>query len=384
MITNRTTRSTSTVRAWAVSACLFVGLVLAGCSAGSESPAASRRATSISTGFSFSCLTLSDGSAWCWGTGAEIPRDPFSGAPKVKNLEPFRFDAPVSFTSVDVGDDFACAVAVDRTVWCWGSNESGQLGVDDVATESWVPVQVRGLAEVVTVDVDASACAIVANGDVLCWGRGTPEGSSAVKDSTPTRIDGIRAATQVSAGGKGGCAVVEDGSVRCWGRTSAHPGGTTTASAINGLERIRSVSVGLWHTCAVEEGGRVLCWGADSEHGRLGDGDVVATDRSQPRAVVDIVDAVSVSVSEGHSCALLRSGSLACWGYNKRGQIGNGTATSALRPFVLQASPSFASVDTGTGSTCALLADGTPLCWGQYLGIFGDPEPIARPVKVRI
>jgi hypothetical protein len=83
------------------------------------------------------------------------------------------------------------------------------------------------------------------------------------------------------------------------------------------------------HTCAVLATGGVVCWGAN-DRGQLGDG--TREPRPKPTPVVGLDDAVAVAAGWSHSCAIRRNGRVSCWGANDRGQLGDGTIEPSLVP----------------------------------------------------
>src|SRR2546423_9352186 len=83
------------------------------------------------------------------------------------------------------------------------------------------------------------------------------------------------------------------------------------------------LAAGLRHACAIRDDGTVACWGLNYE-GQLGDG--TSVDRTSPVPVVNLGQAISIAAGEFHTCAILgASGTVRCWGDNSVGQLGNGT-----------------------------------------------------------
>lgn len=197
----------------------------------------------------------------------------------------------------------------------------------------------------------------------------------------------------VSAGGQHTCLLTTEGGVKCWGRN--HFGqlgdGTLDDSAapvdVVGLESgVVAVAAGAVHNCAVTTAGGVKCWGGN-DFGEAGDG----TDGNQRSTPVDViglggkVDAVTAGFK--HSCALLASGGVECWGSNAHGELGTGTTVNSVAPIAVTGLASgIVSVKAGDFHTCAVLADGTAKCWGQNIaGQLGDGTLIDRltPVDVQ-
>jgi alpha-tubulin suppressor-like RCC1 family protein len=119
------------------------------------------------------------------------------------------------------------------------------------------------------------------------------------------------------------------------------------------------------HTCLAGEDGKVWCWGENAAR-ELGDG--TAEDRGSPVSVRALPgEVIGISAGHAHTCALLRDGSIACWGSNERGQCGTGTGTEPLeRPeLVPLPSATFTALTAGRTHTCALSSDSTVYCWGD-------------------
>lgn len=147
----------------------------------------------------------------------------------------------------------------------------------------------------------------------------------------------------------------------------------TTALAFNPFQTTgdthTQVSAGGLHSCALMDtvgGARAFCWG-DNRFGQLGDG--TATDRLQPTPVSDGAVAgtlTSVAAGGGHSCALDDTGAAYCWGSNFFGQLGSGSAaTASASPVAVAGGHTFTELAAGWIHTCGLATDGTIWCWGR-------------------
>jgi hypothetical protein len=170
------------------------------------------------------------------------------------------------------------------------------------------------------------------------------------------------------------------GQVWCWGANEhGELGNGTTANSsvpvlVAGIDSARAITTGgTWNAggmgaarsafaCAVLRDGSVQCWG-DNFGGQLGTGAVSSS--TQPLTISGIDGAVAVAGGNWHACALLKDGSVQCWGNNRWGQLGNGSMTGSSSPVTVLAIGSATSI-AGQGSdfSCALLSGGSVQCWG--------------------
>ena len=229
-------------------------------------------------------------------------------------------------------------------------------------------------------------CAILENGSVMCWGRdhvgqlGNGATTTASQDE-PVLVDlpSGRTAVAVSAGLEHTCVLLDNGSVMCWGKDNTGQlgnGATTTATqdepVLVDLPTGRSavgLAAGGAHSCALLDTGSLMCWGLNAD-GQLGNGDFDKGNEDSP-VYVNLPysrTAVAVSVGNYHTCALLDTGSLVCSGRDNVGQLGEGAGSED------QVSP--VHVDLPTGRTavsivaahahsCAILDNGSLMCWGE-------------------
>jgi alpha-tubulin suppressor-like RCC1 family protein len=122
------------------------------------------------------------------------------------------------------------------------------------------------------------------------------------------------------------------------------------------------IAAGTVHACVIRDGGSVACWG-DNSYGALGDG--TTTSSSTPVAVANLTGATAVSAGRNYTCALLQDGTARCWGDNTYGQLGNGTNTGSPLPVAVVGLRGAVGLTTGDSHVCALGGDGTIQCWGS-------------------
>jgi alpha-tubulin suppressor-like RCC1 family protein len=174
------------------------------------------------------------------------------------------------------------------------------------------------------------------------------------------------------AGGLGfSCALTSTGGVKCWGTNGQDELGNGQDSDsgspvdVAGLSRgVTAIASGLRHSCALTTAGGVKCWGANIS-GALGDG----TTTRRPRRVVDVFGLTSgvtaIATGSDHSCALMSTGGVKCWGSNRFGELGDGTTSDRLTPVdVLGLSRGVTAIAAGGFHSCALVSAGGVKCWG--------------------
>lgn len=270
------------------------------------------------------------------------------------------------------------------------------------ATTVASPGPASALSGVRQLSSEGLTCALVAGGEARCWGSNV---SGAVGDGTTTdrtRPTAVRAPAggghlsgvlSVSVGEEHSCFRLSAGTVRCVGANDNHQigDGTSTRRARPTLVRapsgpgilvgIRSIEAGAYHTCAILESTQVRCWGVNAA-GQLGDG----TTKPRTRPVVvkrtdgkPLSGVVQLALGLDFSCARLASGQVRCWGADAYGQLGNGPGGSSTRPVkVLDDSGTgplddVAQLTAANASACARLVDRQVRCWGKNAtGQLGD------------
>jgi alpha-tubulin suppressor-like RCC1 family protein len=236
-------------------------------------------------------------------------------------------------TAVQAGTEHSCALLTTRHIACWGANGDHQLG-DGGASPSTVPNEVSGIANGTSISSGYyDSCTIRAGGTVACWGRNT-EGElgngSTAPSMVPTAVSGLTDATQVATGLGHTCALRATGAVVCWGADfdgQLGDGSSNTSSsvpvAVSGITNAIAIDAGTLHTCAVLSSGGVTCWGSNT-YGQDGDGSS-GNAHGTPVMVSGITDATAVTAGNEHTCALRSGGAMACWGAGNNGEMGNGT-----------------------------------------------------------
>ena len=234
---------------------------------------------SIAAGTNSSFAVRNGATAWGWGNGngGQLLQDTLAS-----QSDPVQLASMLDVKSVCGGDHHACALHDNGTVECWGRNTDGQVGHGTTGQNEIVKAGlvdgVSGIANIACGHVNT--CAWDDAGTVWCWGSNISGqlltgnyGTSPV--NAPLQLQGLVSVSALAAGQTHACALGKSGDIACWG-DNAHGqcGGSSGGDAYKPITislggKATAVSAGTQHTCAVREDGAVLCWGSNSS-GQLG------------------------------------------------------------------------------------------------------------------
>jgi hypothetical protein len=349
----------------------------------------------VSAGWEHTCLLTSAGAVLCWGSNEYGQLGNGSTSDSAVPVLVTGLTSGVS--ALSVGYAHACAVVVGgddggTQVMCWGHNDSGQLG-DGTTTDRSTPVAVTGIGDGVTAVAAGGehSCALAAAG-VSCWGsnlQGQLGSAGGASSPTPVAVAGLAASsTSLTAGGAHTCAMATGGTVQCWGDDdSGQLGSGSTAPtsvpvSVTSCSGATSLCAGNDHTCAVAAGA-VQCWGY-GQYGQLGNG--VTLDSDVPVQVTGLQGATKVASGGDHSCAIDGHRSIWCWGNDQSGQLGDdGSIDSASPVQVVGVTPTATSLGLGTAHSCAVLGESVVACWGWNVkGQLGNGTTTDSAVPVEV
>ncbi|MBL8682665.1 MAG: hypothetical protein JNK05_26085 [Myxococcales bacterium] len=307
-----------------------------------------------------------------------------------------RVSLPGSARAVAVGAAHSCAIVEGRGVFCWGMNAHGEVdGRPGVEARS--PVAVRDTADVVELALGAYfSCARRANGTVLCWGENEAEqlGRSGTSHAVAP-IVGLTNVRSLHAGYSHACAVMADRTARCWGLNAWGALGAVAARSIaepramDAMPPVRSLALGYGFTCALtdEAPARVQCVG-HADHGKCGR-DPTHASNPQPTTIALSDEPTALDASGDHACALLRNGTVECWGNGAHGELGDGRVRRGETLSQVVGLTNATRIAAYGGNTCAVSGDSL-YCWGSgQRGIFSvradgtAPRPVAFSARVR-
>lgn len=262
-----------------------------------------------------------------------------SGTNAAPNLRDNILPAGVKAVAVEAGRYYSLALTSEGTVYAWGRNNVGQLGLGTTAQQD-SPALISGFNGVIALAAgDDHTLALKADGTVWAWGD-NPNGElgtgNLLPSYVPVVVAGLSDVKAIAAGGNHSVALLADGTVRTWGYNNHGQlgnGSTTNRDApvpVTGLTDVVGIAAGYEFTLAVLSNGTVKAWGHDDSF-QLGNG-ATAGDQTTPVDVQGIPSGRSVrGLAAGifHALALLDNGSVVAWGSNVQGQLGDGTNNSS-------------------------------------------------------
>ena len=336
----------------------------------------------VATGNYHTCAIKQDGSLWCWGRNnlGQLGL----GATGGTMTTPQRVGTSFGWTEVATGGFHTCGINYNH-LYCWGWNDSYQLG-DGTTNAATTPRLIESDREWRDV-VAGYTTTCASDNERYCWGNTIyNQLSEELGDVTsPTSVGSVY--TVVALGGGHACYLREGvlgPYIVCGGLDTSGQLGDGSIQPSSpptdvGLDTEWSdVFAGGSHTCGFAYTGLLYCWGSN-EYGQLGN---LGAAESLPSVVDGLSDWREMGLGDAHTCGVKENGNLYCWGINDGGQIGDGSMTNRYEPVLIGSG--FASVSGGYAHTCALDTDQQLWCWGHnaygQLGTGGGSSSV--PVRI--
>ncbi len=316
------------------------------------------------------CLVRTDGSLWCSGSNAsgqlglgdQLVRASFA-----------RVGTLLDWRAVTAGEAHTCAVRVDGRASCWGNNQYGQVG-DGSNTHRSAPVELPGLWDRVVAGRYHTCGTRLSDRAMFCWGIngvGRLGDGTTLDRNAPVRAGNAVGYTTIALGEGHSCGLLPSGGVDCFGYGGLGALGMgrweSSVVPVRSFEGATAIAAGATTTCAIDTVGTLRCWGL-SDQFQAGTGEWVTT---WPVVPYGGGTWTQIAANMFHTCGV-RDGMVACFGSNTGGQLGDGGFNNQLVP-VVPATFAPTRLALGAEQTCAVRADGTLWCAGNGLsGQFGD------------
>lgn len=351
-----------------------VGTVAA-IAAGSNQSVALRPATVAPAAATYSALLCGDNTWGQLGSGTlNTPQSTMSALALTGTPAP-------TWRAVVAGGFHTLAIRSDGTLWAWGLNLNGQLGLGTgVGSYRMVPTQVGTAKDWLAIAAGESHSLALGGTatvqSVFSWGQNTAGqlgSGNTLSRSTPTKLTATVTFkgpwTALSASRSYSMALQSDGLLFSWGDDTdgqlGQTGSTTplvpTAVVLAG-QTVIAVSAGEAHALAIAANRSLLAWGNNAA-GQLGLGGL--TSLNQPTQVGTDTDWFAVSAGGSHSLAIKLDRTLWSWGANNDGQLGDGTTTASLVPIQVGANTTWVAVAAGRSHSLAIDINGRLWVWGR-------------------
>ena len=294
-----------------------------------------------------------DGSLWTWGWNAKGQLGDGSGTDQniPKNIAPGK-----QFIDTDAGSEHTLAVRNDGSLWSWGLNDNGQLGDGSATAGRNTPLQVGSGFDwrFVSAGFDFSL-GIKRDGSLFSWGannNGRLGIGSTVNATTPQQVGSDKWSLAV-AGYDRAAGIKQDGSLWLWGANEWSQQGDGTTNEAHKPQQImlgsawKAVALGYGHTLAVREDGTLWGWGSNEDY-RLGTGEAPSASRVTPKQIGFGKNWRSVAAGDKASLAIKTDGTLWAWGAGPFGATGAAEQTSFATPTQIGTGTDWLQVSVGT------------------------------------
>lgn len=279
----------------------------------------------VANGDNYSLILKSDGSVWSWGRNTS---GQLGDGTTTDRDDPIQVAGLSDVVAIDACASTSMALKGDGTVWAWGNNFKCQLGIGVCGFNEdrrLVPVQVIGLSGIVAISLkNEYQFALKSDGTVWAWGY-NPDGILGVEDfhryvHTPDQVVGLSDVVEIASSDSRSYAIKSDGTVWAWGENGwgglgdgtntrhSHPVQLPILSGVVAIEPYRNA------TLALKSDGSVWGWGFVDSCYDLGD--TTKVDPYTPVQIMGLSDVVSLSLGISHVTALKNDGSVWWWDSN--------------------------------------------------------------------
>ncbi len=344
----------------------------------------------VSPGGAHTMAIRTGGTLWTWG------RNNYGqlgvGTSVTSVTSPTQVGTATNWDKISSGNSHCVAIKTDGTLWTWGSNQSGQLG-NGTTTNSNIPIQIGSETDWLFIAAgDEFTFAIKNNHTLWAWGLNTYGqlgDNTTVSKNTPTQIGTETNWQIVNAGTDHTVAIKSNGTLWAWGKNNVGQLGDNTNVNKNIPTQIgtdtdwQNCMASILHSIATKTNSSLWTWGGNN-NGQLGNG--TTTDENNPIQINSITNCGIIAKGHQHTIVKKADNTLFSWGGNASGQLGDATNTQKTSPnSVYGSATDWLFVNSRVSHTVALKTDGTLYTWGANLyGQLGDGTTTAKNTPVVI
>lgn len=330
----------------------------------------------VAPGGTHSLALKEDGTLWGWGNinSGELGIGTVTSFPSPQ-LTPIPAGMGSDWRYISTGANYSLAIKIDGTLWAWGSNNYGQLGIGNNTTQ-YSPVQVGSASNWAMVWASpegGTVCNVGLKTDGTLWAWGNNQYGqlgigNTTQQNTPVQVGTDADWTSASITFNHTFAIKTNGTLWAWGVNNV--GQLGIGNTIQQLSPVQvgtdadwaSVDAGSNSSAAMKTNGTLWTWGRNS-FGELGLGHT--TNQSAPVQVGTDADWAMVTVGGAYMLALKTNGTIWAWGYNANGSVGNGTTTATAVPTQVGTDNDWTAVSAGNATSMAIKANKTIWGWGM-------------------
>ena len=317
-------------------------------------------------------------------------------------LAPQRVGNDSDWEAISGGTNHSLALKSDGTLYAWGKNDRGQLGIGSRSNET-TPQRVGNARDWKDISAGGKhSLALKSDSTLYAWGSnfsgelGNGENAADFNDKSKDKTAPIQIGTDgdwqtISAGDSYSHAVKTDNTLHAWGNNGIGQLGLGDTINKNSPTKVggdidwESINGGYAYSLALKSNNTLYAWGINDSR-QLGLGD--RANRNSPTKVGSDTDWKVIAGKKWHSLALKSDGTLYAWGHNTTGQLGLGDHTNRDRPAKVGSDTDWKAVSVGEVSSFALKENGTLYAMGvnEKLGIGTDtpqtrnsPTPVPHP-----
>jgi alpha-tubulin suppressor-like RCC1 family protein len=330
---------------------------------------------------------------WLWGRGANGGlglNDTSNRSSPVQVGTNTTWSANTS--AIAGGTDMGFAIKTDGTLWSWGSNSYGGLGLNDAVARS-SPTQVGASTNWSKIATHGNfSLATKTDGTLWSWGinlNGQLGTNSVVYRSSPTQVGADTTWLKITTGNYNSVAIKTDGTLWAWGNGQRLPHNNTFSQSRSSPVLIGSytdwadVAGGANIFLALKTNGTIWSWG-NNYQGALGLNAGQQDARSSPTQVGADTNWSSIAMGEHVASAIKTNGTLWSWGQNESGQLGINSVVYRSSPTQVGADTTWLKI-TNSYSQMAIKTNGTLWTWGKnnfgQLGL-NDTANKSSPVQI--